>query len=201
MNKFLFYCLALIALSFTLPPQERYSSDNCARGIQLEKDHPAMVKIRQKFDAQLATFHGTDFGEIQVLFGIDSAHRINSLRLVQVVHPTFDSLVLATLNECDSTYFTELNTDCNYRISMWLGDKKASSQFDAIMMLMADGNYKKASNYTREALRKSPTNSRMLYYAGRSQLELGKPEGRKFIIHAAQIGDEAAFEYLEAEKR
>lgn len=198
MNKLIaFIPVVFVWFSFSSSKEKgRFSSNRCEDGICLSDDAAAMKVIQKRFDEELATFQGTDFGSISVKFRVDSLHRLNSVRLVQVVHPTFDSLVLATLNELDSTYFPDLNTECNYLVSIYLGDEGTEKEFDAIRILMADGNYKKSIGYVTKLLKKSPTNSQLLYYLGRAQIETGNELGRNVLIQAARMGDEDAYEYL-----
>lgn len=189
--------LVLMWFSFSSTKEKgKFTNDRCESGIDLTAEDTAMKFIQQRFDQELTSFHGTDFGYISVKFRVDSLHRLYSVRLVQVVHPTFDSLVLASLNELDSGYFTKLNTECNYLVTFYLGNKKTRSEFDALRILMADGNYKRSFDYATRLLKKSPTNAQLLYYLGRAQIGLDDPEGRKTIIKAARMGDEDAYEYL-----
>jgi tetratricopeptide (TPR) repeat protein len=178
----------------------RFANNRCESGIDLNAEDTVMKFIQQRFDQELTAFHGTDFGNISVKFRVDSLHRLYSVRLVQVVHPTFDSLVLASLNELDSSYFPDLNTECNYLVTFYLGSKKTQSEFDALRILMADGNYKRSIDYATKLLKKSPNNAQLLYYLGRAQIGLDNPEGRKILIKAARMGDEDAYEYLLGEE-
>jgi hypothetical protein len=96
----------------------------------------------------------------------------------------------------DSSYFPDLNTECNYLVTFYLGSKKTQSEFDALRILMADGNYKRSIDYATKLLKKSPNNAQLLYYLGRAQIGLDNQEGRKTLIKEARMGDEDAYEYL-----
>lgn len=201
MNKLIVMIpVVFVWLAFIRPPETGYIGNRCEEGILLRSTHPAREVVKKRFDELVTTFQGTDFGNIEVKFGVDSLHRLNSARLVQVVHPTFDSLVLATLNSLDSTYFLDLSPGCYYRLNMFLGDHERQSDMDAFLILMADGNYKKSISYATKSLKKSPTNSQLLYYLGRAQIETGNKLGRNVLIQAARMGDEDAYEYLLGEE-
>ncbi|MDH4471175.1 MAG: tetratricopeptide repeat protein [Fluviicola sp.] len=196
-----FIPLVIMWFSFSSTKEKgKFTNDRCESGIDLTAEDTVMKYIQHRFDQELTSFHGIDFGNISVKFRVDSLHRLYSVRLVQVVHPTFDSLVLASLNELDSGYFPNLNTECNYLVTFYLGSKKTQSEFDALRILMADGNYKRSIDYAMRLLKKSPTNAELLYYLGRAQIGLGNPEGRKTLIKAARMGDEDAYQYLLGEE-
>lgn len=137
------------------------------------------------------------FGELKVIFKLDSVSRVYDLEILNSVDPYYDSLVINSFYEMPENYFDHLKKHQFYGIYVQLGKDKYYNKFMNGWMLLADNKTIKSEKIFSKLLTKAPNNSRVMFSLGKSMLKNGKKKGLEYIEKAAEKGDVKALKYLE----
>jgi len=137
------------------------------------------------------------FGELKVIFKLDSVSRVYDLELLNSVDPYYDSLVINSFYQMSESYFDHLKNHQFYGIYVQLGKDKYNNKFMNGWILLADGKTIKSEKIFFKLLNKAPNNSLIMLRLGQSMLNNGKKEGLEYIKESAQLGDIKAIKYLE----